>query len=168
MPPAQPPNLLRKERSLHLTSSAQRLQWRNCRHCVRNTPRMKHPHLFPLQGRHRSKPDVLGSRTSTFLPEVRRRIPVRPKGILLSHHVQTDQGTCHDCFEWDTGNEFDKLTEDHRPLLQKEEAELTMRPILHWNVPMRGCCAQTHTDPRIQVRPNSFPQGFVPHLWHHA
>ena len=26
----------------------------------------------------------------------------------------------------------------------------------------RGCCAQTHTVPRIQIRPNTFPHWFVP------
>ena len=66
MPPARPPNPPEKESSLHLTNSAQRLQWRGCRHCVRNTPKLKYSHFFPLKNG-RSKPVSLGSRTSTFL-----------------------------------------------------------------------------------------------------
>ena len=37
-----------------------------------------------------------------------------------------------------------------------------MRPILRWNVPMRGGCAQTHAVPRIQMGANTFPQRFCP------
>ena len=34
------------------------------------------------------------------------------------------------------------------------------------NFPMRGGCAQTHTIPRVQTRPNTFTQRCVPHFWH--
>ena len=62
---------------------------------------------------------------------------------------------------------FDQLTDDRRLFPQKKE-ELTMRPVLPWNVPMRGGCAQPHSVPRIQTGPNPFPQRLVPQLWDHA
>ena len=71
--------------------------------------------------------------------QLRTRVTVQPKGILLSHHVEADQGTCFHCFGWDAGPEFYQLTEDHRFFL-KEEEELAMRPILLRNISMRGSC----------------------------
>ena len=50
------------------------------------------------------------------------------------------------------------ITEDHRLFLQKEKEELTVRSKLLWDIPMRGGCAQTHTVPKIQIKPNTFPQ----------
>ena len=37
-----------------------------------------------------------------------------------------------------------------------------MRPTLSWNVPIRGCCAQTHPVPRVQTGPNPFPKKACP------
>ena len=101
------------------------------------------------------------------ISQLRRRVTVQPKGILFSH-VETDQGTCFHCFGWDAGPEFNQLTKVHRFFLWKEEEELAMRPILPRNISMRQSCVLTHTIPRVQIRPNTFPQRFVPHLWHHA
>ena len=38
------------------------------------------------------------------------------------------------------------------------------RSTLPRNTPMRGSCALTHTVPRVQARPNAFPQRPFPHL----
>ena len=78
--------------------------------------------------------------TPPHVSQLWRRVTVQPKGILLSHHVETDQGTCFHCFGWDAGPEFNQLTEDHRFFLQKEEEVLAMRPILLRNISMRGSC----------------------------
>ena len=63
-----------------------------------------------------------------------------------------------------TGPEFDQLTEDHRLFVQNEEEELTMRPTLSWNVPMRGCCVQTHAVPRVQTGPHPFSHKGLFHI----
>ena len=68
MPPARRPNPPGKQRSLHLTHSVQRLEWRCYPHCARNTPRMKYPHFFRLQSRRRSKSDVFGSQYCHISP----------------------------------------------------------------------------------------------------
>ena len=47
----RPPNPLRKERSLHLTHSAQRLQERDYRRGARSTPKKKYPHFLPIRCR---------------------------------------------------------------------------------------------------------------------
>ena len=39
-----------------------------------------------------------------------------------------------------------------------------MRPILPWNIPTGGRCAQTHTVPRVQARSDAFPERPFPHL----
>ena len=44
----------------------------------------------------------------------------------------------------------------HRLLLDKEEEELALRPILPWNVPISGSCAQAHTASRVQAKPDAF------------
>ena len=44
-------NLQGKERSLHLTTSAQRLKERDCRPCARDSPKKKYPHFLPIQRR---------------------------------------------------------------------------------------------------------------------
>ena len=54
------------------------------------------------------------------------------------------------------------------PHFAEESPSLAMPPILPRNIPMRGSCALTHTIQRVQIRPNTFPKRFVPHLWHHA
>ena len=71
--------------------------------------------------------------------QLRTRVTVQPKGILLSHHVEADQGTCFHCFGWDAGPEFYQPTENHRFFL-KEEEELAIRTILLRNISMRGSC----------------------------
>ena len=82
--------------------------------------------------------------------QVRRGIPVQPKG-------KFPQPSCAD---------------QSRCMLSlfrlKNRARIRSPCGRPWNVPMRGCCAQTHAVPRIQQRPNPFPQRLVPHLWYHA
>ena len=51
MPPVRAPSPLGKERPLHLTNFAQRLQERDYRHCARDTPKQKYPHFLPFQRR---------------------------------------------------------------------------------------------------------------------
>ena len=59
----------------------------------------------------------------------------------------------------DAGPKPNQLPEDHRLFLQKEEEELAVRPVSLWHIPLRGGCAQTHTVPSIQKRPQDlFPQ----------
>ena len=79
VPRARPPNLPGKERPLHLTNSAQRLEERDYRHCVRKTAKKEYPHFLPIQRRCCSIPP--------HVSQVRRRDTVRPKGIFLSHHA---------------------------------------------------------------------------------
>ena len=98
-----------------------------------------------------SKPDFLGSHTFTFLSGQERN-PCPTEG-------QFPQIPCAD--------QSRRMLSLFR-LKKQGPNSITMRPILPWNVPMRGCCAQTHTVPRIQQRPNSFPQKLVPHLRYHA
>ena len=52
----------------------------------------------------------------------------------------------------------------HQLLLDKEEKELAIRPILPQEVPTGGCCTQAHTVPWVQARPDAFPIGPSPHL----
>ena len=47
--PARRPNPPGKERSLHLTNSVQRLQWRGYRRCAHSVPKTKHPHFRPTR-----------------------------------------------------------------------------------------------------------------------
>ena len=148
MPPARPPNPPGKERSLHLTNSAQRLQWRICGHCVRDGSRMRYSPFFPLQGHRRSKLESLGSRISAFLLG-------QEKNPLSDHRACSSAIMCRPVKAH--AFKFRQL------FLTKEKEELTVRSFL-WDIPKRGGCAQTHTVPRIQVKPNSFPQRFVPHL----
>ena len=135
MPPARPPSLVRRERSLHLTNSAERLQWRGYR--------------FPPI-RCRSTQGFFGS---PHVSQVRRRVAVRPKGMFLSHHVPTNQGTCFSL--------FDPLTEDHLLFHQKEKDKLIVRCVL-WDFPMRGGCAQPHTFSMDPNRAKHFPTKACP------
>ena len=41
-----------------------------------------------------------------------------------------------------------------------------MRPILPWNFPIGGRCAQAHTVPRVQARPDAFLKWPFPHIFH--
>ena len=59
----------------------------------------------------------------------------------------------------DAGPHPNQLPEDHRLFLQKEEEELALRPASCWDIPLRGGCAQAHSVPSIQKRPQDlFPQ----------
>ena len=49
-------------------------------------------------------------------------------------------------------------------LLNQEEKELVMRPVLPWHVPVHGCCAQTHTMHRVEVGPNALPNRRLPQI----
>ena len=81
----------------------ERLQERGYRRCARNPQKKTCPH-FLSSHRHRcSKQGFSG----TYLSAQEKSH--RPKGILLSHHVETDQGTCFHCFGWDAGPEFNHL-----------------------------------------------------------
>ena len=86
-PPARPPNLRGKERSLHLTNSGQRLQWRSYRCCARNTPRMKYPHFFPLHCRRHSKPDDKRCTKSGFITQC------IPHFLAFTIHIQGEKTT---------------------------------------------------------------------------
>ena len=70
-------------------------------------------------------------------------VPVHPPRVLLGHHVQPNQGTCFQCFNWDAGPKPNQLPEDHRLCLQQEEAELTIRPVppLVHSIARRLCTA---------------------------
>ena len=54
----------------------------------------------------------------------------RPPGILLGHHVQTDQGTCFHCFGLGCWAKTNQLPEDHRLFLQKEMKSSPYGPYL--------------------------------------
>ena len=58
----------------------------------------------------------------------------------------------------------ERLTDPHRRpiLLNREEKELAMRPVLPWHIPLHGGCAQTHTIHRIQIGPNALPDRLFP------
>ena len=145
MPPARPPNPPGKERPLHLTSSAIRLQWRGHRHRARNTPHFSSSRPSSLQTRLFGQPYFHSSLRSGEESLSDRRA--------LSSAIMCRPIKAH---------AFTVSTEKQGP------NSITMRPILPWNVPRRGCCAQTHAVPRIQQRPTNFPQRLVPHLWYHA
>ena len=85
----------------------ERLQERGYRRCARNPQKKTCPHFLPSHRHRCSKLGFLGSHTSTHLSAQDKSH--RPKGILLSHHVETDQGTCFHCFGWDAGPEFNHL-----------------------------------------------------------
>ena len=85
----------------------ERLQERGCRRCARNPQKKKCPHFLRTRHHRCSKQGFSGSHTSTHLSAQEKSH--RPKGILLSHHVETDQGTCFHCFGWDAGPEFNHL-----------------------------------------------------------
>ena len=65
------------------------------------------PHFLRTRHHRWSKQGFSGSHTSTHLSAQEKSH--RPKGILLSHHVETDQGTYFHCFGWDAGPEFNHL-----------------------------------------------------------
>ena len=161
MPPARPPNLLREERSLHLTHSAQRLQERDYRRCARNTPKKKYPHFLPIQRRCCPTQGFLVSHTSTCLPKQEKShcsteesFPQPPCANRSRQMLLLFRPRCR--------AEFDQLT--HQGPLALSSEELAMWPILPWDVPMRGDCTQTHAVPRIQIGPNTFHIG-VSHIF---
>ena len=65
------------------------------------------------------------------------------------------QGTCFHCFDWDAGPKPNQLTEDHWLILQKEEEELAIRPILPWDVPLRRDCAHCPMHPEKAKKTSS-------------
>ena len=103
-------------------------QERGYRRCARNPRKKTCPHFLPSHRHRCCKQGFLGSHTSTHLSAQEKSH--RPKGILLSHHVETDQHA----FTVSAG--------------------------------MQGPSPTTF--PRVQIRTNTSPQRFVPHLWHHA
>ena len=95
-----------------------------------------------------------------FTRAARRKagVAVHPPRVLLGHLVQANQGTCFHHFNWDAGPKPNQLP-DHRLFLQREEEEFAIRPVPPWDTPLRGGCAQPHTVPSIQKRPQDlFPQ----------
>ena len=85
----------------------ERLQERGYRRCARNPQKKTCPHFLRTHHHRCSKQGISGSHTSTHLSAQDKSH--RPKGILLSHHVETDQGTYFHCFGWDAGPEFNHL-----------------------------------------------------------
>ena len=85
----------------------ERLQERGYRRCARNPQKKTCPHFLRTHHHRCSKQGFSGSHTFTYLSAQEKSH--RPKGILLSHHVETDQGTCFHCFGWDAGREFNHL-----------------------------------------------------------
>ena len=87
-------------------------------------------------------------------------VAVHPPGVLLGHHVQTP--TKAHASTASTGMLGPNRTSSLRTnssFFKKKEEELTIRPVLLWDIPMRGSCAQPHTVPSIQKRPQDlFPQ----------
>ena len=131
-----------------------------------NTPRMKHPHSCPFNAvaaPHRASWAAIPPHVS----KIRSWVTVRPKGIFLSRHVPTNQGTCFHCFSWDTRPEFDQLTKNHRLLLlyEEEKKSAPMRPILPGAF---QCVVQTRAVPGIQTGPNPSQQRLFPRLSNHA
>ena len=106
----------------------ERLQERGYRRCARNPQKKTCPHFLRTHHHRCSKQGFSGSHTSTHLSAQEKSH--RPKGILLSHHVETNQHA----FTVSAG--------------------------------MQG--PSSTTLPRVQIRTNTSPQRFVPHLWHHA
>ena len=68
--------------------------------------------------------------------------------------VKTNQRTRLERFRRDKGVGRHVARNYPRLLLDKEEKELAMRPILHLDVPISGWCVQRHTVPWVQERPD--------------
>ena len=51
---------------------------------------------------------------------------------------------------------------NRRLLLNQEEKDLAVRPVLSWHLPLHGRCAQAHTILRVQEGPNTLPDRLVP------
>ena len=85
----------------------ERLQERGYRRCARNPQKKTCPHFLRTHHHRWSKQGFSGSHTFTYLSAQEKSH--RPKGNLLSHHVETDQGTYFHCFGWDAGLEFNHL-----------------------------------------------------------
>ena len=81
----------------------ERLQERGYRRCARNPQKKTCPHFLRTHHHRCSKQGFSG----TYLSAQEKSH--RPKGILLSHRVETDQGTYFHCFGWDAGTEFNHL-----------------------------------------------------------
>ena len=92
-------------------------------------------------------------------PKFRRLTTTEPSFVPCCQQVHTNQRTRLDRFCRDKGIWQHFIRSHHRLLHCKEEKELAVRPTLPWNVPMRGCCAQAHAVPRVQVRPDASQNG---------
>ena len=157
MPAAQPPNPPGKERSLHLTISAQTTSIARfptlCSSYsseeasslpAHSTPLLPHTRLFGHPYLHMS-------------PKSGEESPFDRRAFSSSHHVQTERCKARI-----------RPTHCGPSAISSEGRKLSSRSILLWDIPMRGGCAQTHAAPRIQIGPNTFPERSFPHLWHHA
>ena len=85
----------------------ERLQERGYRRCARNRRKKTCPHFLRTHHHRCSKQGFSGSHTFTYLSAQEKSH--RPKGILFSHRVETDQDTYFHCFGWDAGAEFNHL-----------------------------------------------------------
>ena len=146
-----------------MTNSAQRLQERDYRRCAPTTPK-KCPHFLPIQRRCCSTA-FLGSHTSTCL--------------LNQSHCPTEghfpQQTCanesrHMLSLFRLGMQGPNSINSLRTIgsfFRRKKKSSPCGPHFPGTFPcVRGSCAQPHAVPRI---PNwaTFPQRFLPHLWHH-
>ena len=86
-----------------------------------------------------------------------RGTTVRLPGILLVHHVQTDQGTCFHCFHWNAGPKPNQLPDDHRLFLQKEKEELAVRPYFSGHSNASRLCAAAHCPKRPENSTGPLP-----------
>ena len=121
---------------------------------------------YTCQGRSRlpSKrctPGFYDSLASTCLL---RRVTTTRFGSTSAKRSRTNQRTRLERFCRDKGVGRHVVRSRHWLLREKEAKELAMRPILLRDVPIGGCCAQAHTVPRVQARPDAFPKGPFPHL----
>ena len=148
--PARPPSPPRKERSLHLTKSAQRHHWRSYRRCV-HSPVKKYPHFLPIQ--RRRCPTKGGKSRSDRWAAIMCR-PIKAHVFTLTAEMQGPNST-------DSPRTIGSF-------FRRKKKSSPCGPYFFGTIPMRGCCAQTHAVPRIQTGPNTIPHWFVPHLWHHA
>ena len=98
----------KKRDTTSLDQFAQRLQERGYRRCARNLQKETCLHFLPTFA-NAAPNSVFWAAIPPHISQLWRRVTVQPKGILLSHHVETDQGTCFHCFGWDAGPEFYQL-----------------------------------------------------------
>ena len=94
-------------KSYSLSILRERLRELGSRRCAGDPRKKTCPHFLRTHRHRCSKHCFSGSHTSTHLSAQEKSH--RPKGILLSHRVETDRGTYFHCFGWDAGPEVNHL-----------------------------------------------------------